>query len=1000
MARLLTLGGLALEPAVLSQPKPLLLLAYLALEGRQPRRRLAELFWPDGRSLKSLSMAITRLHQALPDCCQTDGSHVWSQTDCDAVDLFQAIDAGAVTRAMGLYRGPFLGGLAQTGWSPELESWVQASRERLADRLRTLLIERAESLAGTGQADEAAGLAAAAWNLEGAVPAEPAMGRRLYALLSGAGHPLAAEVQADLEELAEGTHAGGPSVVARPDMRPPGTSFVGREQELAQIAARLERPGCRLLTLVGQGGVGKTRLALEAARAALDWGSFPDGVWVARLEVLTSEEQLPHYLAQVSGAPLRSSVDGWKHLADVVSDRRILLLLDNAEHLLAAVPRLGELLQATSHLKLLVTSRERLGLAEESLLSIGGLPWPVQGSRWEEAMASPAVRLLRDRALAVHGGLDLAGQAAGVLELCASLGGLPLGLEMAAGLLRLMPAKELARLIGQDPGLLQATVADAPVRHGSLRTIMDASWERLAPGLREALGRLSVFVGGFGPQAALEVCGVAPAALARLAEASWLQASPDGRFDLHPYVLAYARARLADRQEEVSSVKEAHAAWHLALAREADSRAIHAGQKERMPVLAREHANLLAALDHYADADPRAALELAARLGDFWTVQGHYAAGLAQLQRVLGSAGDDALGTWARLRAGHLAWRKGELELARGFFLRAEADAARLYAAAEPAEAMATETTQPAVPKAETLLADALLGLGQLAYVFDGDFGTARERFAASLLHARLGADLIAASDALRMLGSLDTNQGDYAQAKRQLQASLDLAERSGDELTEAKVSINLATVLSYLGEQEQARHLNERSLAILHALGDKHGQAVVLINLGMAASEEGRQEEGKRLYARSLALFRELGDRRSVCHLLNNIAGVHQTMGEPRLAQPLLEESLATLRGLGDVALISHALFLYAKVHLDLGEREAAKRRLDACIDLCRRNDERWALMRALAVLARWHAEAGEHAAASTHAMEAEAMAKAAGDINALRTAQEVIEQLSSAVP
>ncbi len=993
MAKLRTLGGLTLEPVGFRQPKPLVLLTYLALEGPQRRKALAALFWPDGNGQKSLSMALSRLRQAAPGCCETEGDRAMAQVVCDAGELLEALAEADVGRAVELYRGAFLDGVEAAGSSAELEEWIVGKREELAGRLRALLIGRAESLAAAGQDDEAAGVAAAAWRLVGAAPPEPAEGRRLYALLSAAAHPAAAEVLEDLQTLEPEAYAPG---AATSEMGSPGSTFVGREQELAAIAAHLERPGCRLITVVGPGGIGKTRLALQMARAAKTWGSFPDGVHVARLEALNDPAQLPALLAQALAAPQRSAKDGWQHLSDVVADRRVLLVLDNAEHLLAAAPRLAELLDSSSGLKLLVTSRERLGLDREQVLSLAGLPWPAAGSRWTDAVDWPAVRLLRERVTALHAGLDLQAQAAGVIELCASLGGLPLGLEMAAGLLRIMTAHELSRLVARDPGALGSVPATGS-RHGSLGAVMETSWQRLPEASQLALARLSAFSGGFGPESALAVAQVAAPMLDSLVDASWLQRSGDGRFDLHPYVHAFARGRLAEIPDQALSVTSAHADWHLALAREA-AQVTAARRKERFLVLAREQANLLAALDHYASTAPESGLELAALLSDFWLIHGHYAEGLDQLLRALRGVESQGLPAglrtaWVRalVGAGRIAWRKGERERARACFRQAleETDVP-----SRPGDPQGP-TRADAGPSEAALRADALLGLGLVVQDLDGDFGGAAELYHAGLQGARLSGDPIVIAEALRILGTLDGARGDYASARRRLREALALAETAGDDLAVAKGCINLASVLADMGEAAQARPLNERALTILRAIGDRHGQAVVLINLGVAASNRGEEDEALRLYHLSLALFRQLGERRSVCHLLNNIAGVHQTLGEPDAARPLLEESLERLRTLGEPALTTHALYLYGKVLMDLGEREAAKRQLDACIELSSRNDERWAWMRALVAMAKWHDAANEHDKAAALAHEAERMAEAAGDAGILRSARAITSEL-----
>lgn len=979
MVKLKTLGGLVLEPDGFRQPKPLAMLAYLALEGPQRRAALAKLCWPEGNSHKSLSMALTRLRQAAPTCFSTDGDLITGSVRCDAVDLLGALAAGDVGKAVELYSGAFLDGVESDDWSAPLESWVANTRDSLAIRLRSVLIGRAEALSGAGQEDEAAGVAAAAWRLAGAPPPEPSEGRRLYALLDAALHPAAADVLADLRSLEPDDEQG----VLEGRWETEGSRFIGREKELALVAAQLERPDCRLITIVGPGGVGKTRLALRVSTSALGWGSFPDGVHYVKLETLTEPDQVPALLCQTLGAPLRSAKDGWQHLRDVIGGRRILLLLDNAEHLLTVAPALAELVESTSGLKLLITSRERLAIGTERVVTISGLAWPDQKIDWTAAQEWPAVEMLCDRAAAVLPGIDLRQQQTGVLELCASLGGLPLGLELAASLLRLMPAQDLARLVASDPTAIGAAAPPGRPKHASLQTVLEASWQVLPEASRRAAARLSVFSGGFGAETAQEVCEVDAKTLSDLVDSSWLQRGA-GRFDIHPYVHAFLRRRLVETPEEEAHVLGAHALWCLSLARSVD-RAPASKRKERTPLLAAEHANLMAALGRLSVSTPELGLELATLLTESWLLHGRYAEGLDRLTTVLKAVANAitpesrAVRARALSGAGQIAWRRGERERPRSLFEEALAELDAL-------DDIGSDSPQ----NVAALRAGALVGLGLVFQDLDGDFAAAERLYLEALKQARRSGEQRAISEVLRLLSVQDSAHGDYVSAKQRLGEALALSDEAGDELSVAKTCINLATVLGYSGDAAAARPLNERALNILQVLGDLHGQAVVLINLGVAASERGDEHEGLRHYRRGLALFRELGERRSVCHLLNNIAGAHQTLGEPLIAKPLLEESLELLRTLGEPALTTHALSLYAKVLIDLGERDAAKRQLDACIFLARRNDERWALMRALVTLAKWHAAADQSELAMASAREAEAMAEAAGDAKVLRSVRE----------
>ena len=284
--QLRTLGDLKLEGAVFSRHKPLLLLAYLALEGRQERRHLAELFWPGtNHALKNLNTTLFRLREADAGLVEGDTVRVWTNVNCDAQALLTSLESGALEGSVEAYGGPFLDGFPPRELGSELEEWVYQTREFIAGRVREALLSLADTTASEGDFQRAVGRAERAYLLAGALPLEPEDLERLHRLFVAGGSYLAEEVRK------EALDAGVPLVVTAAEARDQlrslhqreersnlrslpsrGTSFVGRELELSEVTELLSQRECRLLTLVGVGGVGKTRLALEAAQEQLNVG--------------------------------------------------------------------------------------------------------------------------------------------------------------------------------------------------------------------------------------------------------------------------------------------------------------------------------------------------------------------------------------------------------------------------------------------------------------------------------------------------------------------------------------------------------------------------------------------------------------------------------------------------------------------------------------------------------------------------------------------------------
>ncbi len=318
--RLTTLGGLTLEGSEFQQPLPLLLVTYLALEGPQARRVLAELFWPDAKDPRdSLGSALRLMKRAVTGSVEADRSRAYSELPCDARELLTLLDAGDSEAAVALYQGSFLEGLDLT-LGEELEEWVHATREYLAHRVRTALIQVGEQEASQGQPTEAAQPAERAYLLRGAPEPDPEDFQRLYTLLQAGGSPIAAEVKREaesfgipltthLEEQEPAEQATTEETSAQHNLPTRSTSFVGRDPELLEIAKLLSNSECRLLTVHGPGGVGKSRLALQVAREQLQDGAFKDGVFFVALDALTNPELIPGSIAEALGIDLQGKED-------------------------------------------------------------------------------------------------------------------------------------------------------------------------------------------------------------------------------------------------------------------------------------------------------------------------------------------------------------------------------------------------------------------------------------------------------------------------------------------------------------------------------------------------------------------------------------------------------------------------------------------------------------------------------------------------------------------
>jgi predicted ATPase/transcriptional regulator with XRE-family HTH domain len=648
----------------------------------------------------------------------------------------------------------------------------------------------------------------------------------------------------------------------------PPTPLIGRETELAQIADRLEQRDCRLLTLVGPGGVGKTRLALQAAINLS--ASFPDGAYFVPLAALSSAALLVPAIAGALGCTFHGSTDPQAQLITHLREQEILLVLDNFEQLLAGANILVDLIQAAPGVKLLATSREPLHLRVEWLLDIPGLL--VRARADASGVEQPsAVRLFVQTANRMQADFTLSpATIPSVVRICQFVAGMPLAIELAAAWVRSRSCSEIARELEQSLESLATMMHDVPARHRSMRAVFDHSWRLLSDAEQGVLRQLSVFRGGMQADAAARVAGATPFLMAALVDKSLLRHDGTGRYELHELVRQYAGEQLAEAGE-AESTRDTHAADFLNLA-DASNPGLDGPERATwLRRLEQEHDNLRAALA-WCQAAGRIELGLrvviALRL--FWDEHGHLQEGGIWLEAALAPSSVDVPGS---LRAAALN-SAAIVSSALGEYTRAQ----------ELAEQSLALFRADEIPEG---IAWALDRLGDLAMMHDN---TARASVLAEeslALHQELCDRWWIAND-LAKLGQIAHRQGDNARAAVLFDDSLTLFRELEDKAGIATQLCLIGEMLHAQGDDLRAASLLEESLAIFRELENKGEIPWALGHLARVVHTQGDDRRATGLFQEGLELAREYGDKPGMAGCLEGLAGIAALYSQPIRATQL----------------------------------------------------------------------------------------------------------------
>jgi predicted ATPase/class 3 adenylate cyclase len=582
------------------------------------------------------------------------------------------------------------------------------------------------------------------------------------------------------------------------------TRFVGRAQELMETARLLKAE--RMVTLIGGGGSGKTRLGLKLADLVL--GRFPDGVWLVELAPLTEGTLVPKQLAQVLGVPEETGSSWFEALRTRLDHHKALVIFDNCEHLLGAVAELvDDLLRRCPDLKVLATSRHKLGVPGEAAYVVApmSVPEPDGSTSLSEVGAHDSVRLFEQRARLVDSGFALTeGNATYAARIARAVDGIPLAIELAAGKVGTFTMADLAERLDQQLLALGGTTR-GPARHRTLQATLDWSYDLLQEHERSLLAQLSVFRGSFELKAVEGVCRVkadAVETLESLNDKSLLVRNrADGRFRLLEPVRVYSMMRLSESAATADTTAR-HAAYFAAFFPTLNSQIDAEGQLVWLDRLAADHDNFRAAIRWALEnGEDNLALRLAAGMSRFWRLRGHITEGRQWLERVIGAADDPDL----------------------------------------------------------DLLAHALTGAGSLA-VSQGDDRAAESFLGRAIEIFRSSDNALAAAATARLLAPLPHRRGELAQAATLMEGAMESARAGGDLGQVGHIQAGLALIYEDLGRHEEAEATAEQALATGRNVGDGYVQADALLSRAELAINRGDTERASAAVADAATLAAEFG--------------------------------------------------------------------------------------------------------------------------------------------
>lgn len=900
---IITAEGVDLESLSL---RAQVLLVYLSLEGgNHSRNYLASMFWPESpeaKALTSLRVMLSELRKILPDCLDIQrtclGLKPEQELYLDIAEFEGFLKAGEIKKAFVLFRGDLLSGVYIPG-STEFENWRRWENERI----RLFALKQSEKIIlkefGLGNYRQVEEYSREVIRIDPTnetanlyfILAQALRGQHTAAInhileyQTSLSENLGMDLPDEITRIQELISNGDMDTIIktlRPSHQLPAlpTSFVGRKEEISTISQMVSDPDCRLICIVGPGGIGKTRLAIETVKTILV--DFPDGSCFVPLESVTTGDGIIPAIAEALNfkfGTIGSDLDPQIQLFDYLRDRSLLLILDGFEHLTGSGDKITRLLTNIPKLHLIITSRHKLNLPEEWTYTLGGLSI-TDSINIEEPLPDALVLFLARTKQVQRKKTLTADELAGAARICRLVEGMPLGIELAAAWTSVLEYSEIADEIKDNYGFLEDQLLDPSSKHKSMRAVFQSSWNLLKQGQQEILLRLSVFNGGFSRQAAQEISKATLTDLSVLMDRSLLRKNPAGQFEIHLIVRQFCREIITEEKLIWSDIQQNHLIYYSKFLSQRVPNLYRLDPDNTRSEVQTAISNILAAARYFLEGSeiPRGP-NIIQDLFSYYLVRGWHE-GTVVFHK-LGIITQEIFQTRTNKDVLTLA----RLQSQEAFFLSN-------LGLAEESELLSQQSfpvLQGSIYSRELAICLNNLGINAM---YRGEFDRSLELLQQAIALGQ-ESNCYSLPSFYLWIGYDYFLLGDYNKGMESLSASLELFSRQGSEWGKAFAYSKMGLALDGLGLFEEASKHHYLSLSIFTMMDDLAGQGYALSRMSLGALLLHDYHTALEYGQQGLGFFKEVGHRWGICASTIRMGYAKLGLGELADAEALFREAL-----------------------------------------------------------------------------------------------------------